>query len=76
MGTNFKLCCGQLRIWSYTNNDKIEASPGTGEISPKSKSDPLKDHFYEKQHRKDQIDNFEDKHQLFIVLKKKSKQRT
>ena len=54
---------------TYTNNNKVQTSPGTSEVSPESKGHPFQDHFNCEKDCKDHIDNRQDQHQLFIVLK-------
>ena len=54
---------------TYTDDDKIKAGPSTCEVSPQAESYPLEYHLDEEKHRKHQVDDFQNKHQLSDVVK-------
>ena len=56
------------QIFTYTDDDKIEAGPGTSEVSPEAKGDPLEQHFNCEEDSEHHVDDFQDKHQLLVVL--------
>ena len=58
---------------TYTDDDKIKAGPSICEVSPQAESYPLEYHLYEEQHRKHQVDDFQNKHQLSDVEGEKKK---
>ena len=47
---------------TYTDDDKIKAGPSICEVSPQAESYPLEYHLYEEEHRKHQVDDFQNKH--------------
>ncbi len=56
------------KLDTYTNDDKVEAGPDTGEVSEEPEGDPLEEHLDGEEDGEDHVDDLEDELELLVVL--------
>ena len=61
---------GSNKLYTYADNNKIEAGPDAGEVSPEPEGDPFEQHLDGEQDGEDQVHDLKDELELLVVLKR------